>query len=144
MLPNSLATLCSASCAICPSAFTCCEGCTLSPKVDTCETAWRGIVTSSPSLKSGWPPVEGNSLSRGSSWTLTPRCYEVWLRGSECWRDVAIRIRREKKRIWLFVTIAQLAIRVIPYQINTKNRWPLQISMKLGLQVVPHDLLAHT
>ena len=32
---------------------------------------------------------------------------------------------------------------VIPCQINTKNARPLQISTKLGLQVVPHDLLAH-
>ena len=33
---------------------------------------------------------------------------------------------------------------VIPCQVNTKNGRPLQISTKLGLQVVLHDLLAQT
>ena len=33
---------------------------------------------------------------------------------------------------------------VIPYQINRKNGRPTQISTKLGLQVVPHDLLSQT
>ena len=37
-----------------------------------------------------------------------------------------------------------LSIRVIPYQINAKNGLPPQISTKLGLQVVPHDILAQT
>ena len=35
-------------------------------------------------------------------------------------------------------------IRVIPCQINAKNGRPPQISTKLGLQVEPHDLLAHS
>ena len=49
-----------------------------------------------------------------------------------------------RRRLPGLLSQAESNINVIPCQINAKNGQPPQISKKLGLQVEPHDLLAHT